>query len=31
MPEPRKVAYEQLDTWLEDYLGAAFDITTETG
>jgi alpha-beta hydrolase superfamily lysophospholipase len=31
MPRPRKVAYQQLDTWLDDYLGAASDIASHNG
>jgi alpha-beta hydrolase superfamily lysophospholipase len=31
MPQPRQVAYQQLDTWLDDYLGAASNVTTESG
>jgi alpha-beta hydrolase superfamily lysophospholipase len=31
MPQPRQVAYEQLDTWLDDYLGAASNVTTQNG
>ncbi len=34
MPEPRKVAYQQLDTWLDSYLSylrPSSNITTETG
>lgn len=27
MPQPRQVAYQQLDTWLDDYLGAASNVT----
>ena len=28
MPQPRQVAYQQLDTWLDDYLGAASNVTS---
>jgi alpha-beta hydrolase superfamily lysophospholipase len=31
MPQPRQVAYQQLDTWLDDYLGAAFNVTPRNG
>jgi alpha-beta hydrolase superfamily lysophospholipase len=31
MPQPRQVAYQQLDIWLDDYLGAASNVTTESG
>ncbi len=31
MPQPRKVAYQQLDTWLDDYLGAASDVVSRNG
>ena len=31
MPQPRKVAYQQLDTWLDDYLGAASDVASHNG
>jgi len=31
MPQPRQVAYQQLDTWLDDYLGAASNVTTGNG
>ena len=31
MPQPRQVAYQRLDTWLDDYLGAAFDVTRRNG
>ena len=31
MPQPRKVAYQQLDTWLDDYLGAASDVASQNG
>jgi alpha-beta hydrolase superfamily lysophospholipase len=31
MPRPRQVAYQQLDTWLDDYLGAASDVTSQNG
>jgi alpha-beta hydrolase superfamily lysophospholipase len=31
MPQPRQVAYQQLDAWLDDYLGAASNLTTESG
>jgi len=31
MPQPRQVAYQQLDTWLDDYLGAASNVTTRNG
>ena len=31
MPQPRQVAYQQLDTWLDDYLGAASDVTSQNG
>ena len=31
MPQPRQVAYQQLDIWLDDYLGAASNVTTRNG
>jgi alpha-beta hydrolase superfamily lysophospholipase len=31
MPQPRRVAYQQLDTWLDDYLGAASNVTPRNG
>jgi alpha-beta hydrolase superfamily lysophospholipase len=31
MPRPREVAYQQLDTWLDDYLGAASDVASHNG
>jgi alpha-beta hydrolase superfamily lysophospholipase len=31
MPSPRAVAYQQLDTWLDDYLGAASDLASRNG
>ncbi|MGA8547413.1 MAG: alpha/beta hydrolase [Mycobacterium sp.] len=31
MPQPRQVAYQQLDIWLDDYLGAASNVKTESG
>jgi alpha-beta hydrolase superfamily lysophospholipase len=31
MPQPRRVAYQQLDTWLDDYLGAAAGIASHNG
>jgi alpha-beta hydrolase superfamily lysophospholipase len=31
MPQPRQVAYRQLDTWLDDYLGAASNVSTGNG
>jgi alpha-beta hydrolase superfamily lysophospholipase len=31
MPQPRKVAYRQLDTWLDDYLLAGSNIATGKG
>jgi alpha-beta hydrolase superfamily lysophospholipase len=31
MPQPRRVAYQQLDIWLDDYLGAASNVTTGNG
>jgi len=31
MPQPRQVAYQQLDTWLDDYLGAASNVTPRNG
>jgi alpha-beta hydrolase superfamily lysophospholipase len=31
MPQPRQVAYRQLDTWLDDYLGAASNVTPRNG
>jgi alpha-beta hydrolase superfamily lysophospholipase len=31
MPQPRQAAYQQLDTWLDDYLGAASNATTLNG
>ena len=31
MPQPRKVAYQHLDTWLDDYLGAASDVASHNG
>jgi hypothetical protein len=30
-PQPRRVAYQQLDIWLDDYLGAASNVTTGNG
>jgi len=31
MPQPRQVAYQQLDIWLDDYLGADSNATTRNG
>ncbi|WIM88315.1 alpha/beta hydrolase [Candidatus Mycobacterium wuenschmannii] len=31
MPQPREVAYRHLDTWLDDYLGAASDVASQNG
>jgi alpha-beta hydrolase superfamily lysophospholipase len=31
MPQPRQVAYRQLDAWLDDYLGATANITSQHG
>jgi alpha-beta hydrolase superfamily lysophospholipase len=31
MPQPRQVAYRQLDSWLDDYLGAASNVSTGNG
>ena len=31
MPQPRQVAYQQLDTWLDDYLGVASNVTPRNG
>jgi alpha-beta hydrolase superfamily lysophospholipase len=31
MPQPRRVAYQQLDTWLDDYLGAASNVASQNG
>jgi alpha-beta hydrolase superfamily lysophospholipase len=31
MPRPRQVAFQQLDIWLADYLGAASNVTTGNG
>jgi alpha-beta hydrolase superfamily lysophospholipase len=31
MARPRQVAYQQLDTWLDDYLGAASNVATQNG
>jgi alpha-beta hydrolase superfamily lysophospholipase len=31
MSEPRQVAYRQLDTWLDDYLGAASNVASANG
>jgi len=31
MPRPRHVAYRQLDIWLNDYLGAASNVSTGNG
>jgi alpha-beta hydrolase superfamily lysophospholipase len=31
MPQPRQAAYQQLDSWLDDYLGAASNATTRNG
>jgi alpha-beta hydrolase superfamily lysophospholipase len=31
MPQPRQVAYRQLDIWLDDYLGAASNVSTGNG
>jgi alpha-beta hydrolase superfamily lysophospholipase len=31
MPQPRQVAYQQLDTWLDDYLGAASNVASQNG
>jgi alpha-beta hydrolase superfamily lysophospholipase len=31
MPQPRQVAYHHLDTWLDDYLGAASNVASRNG
>jgi len=31
MPQPREVAYQQLDTWLDDYLGATSGVKPRNG
>jgi len=31
MSRPRQVAYRQLDTWLDDYLGAASNVASQNG
>ena len=31
MPRPRQLAYRQLDVWLNDYLGAASNVSTGNG
>jgi alpha-beta hydrolase superfamily lysophospholipase len=31
MPQPRQAAYQQLDIWLDDYLGADSNATTRNG
>ena len=31
LPQPRQFAYQQLDTWLDDYLGAASDTASHRG
>ena len=31
MSEPRRVAYQQLDTWLDDYLGATSNVASQNG
>ena len=31
MPQPRQVAYQQLDIWLDDYLGAASNVASQNG
>jgi alpha-beta hydrolase superfamily lysophospholipase len=31
MPQPRQVAYDKLDTWLDDYLGASAPATSGKG
>jgi alpha-beta hydrolase superfamily lysophospholipase len=31
MTRPRQVAYQQLDTWLDDYLGAASNAASQNG
>jgi alpha-beta hydrolase superfamily lysophospholipase len=31
MPQPRRVAYQQLDSWLDDYLGAASNVASQNG
>jgi alpha-beta hydrolase superfamily lysophospholipase len=31
MPQPRQVAYQQLDAWLNDYLGAATSVESRNG
>jgi alpha-beta hydrolase superfamily lysophospholipase len=31
MPQPRQVAYQQLDTWLDDYLGATSGVASHHG
>jgi alpha-beta hydrolase superfamily lysophospholipase len=31
MPQPRQVAYQQLDSWLDDYLGAASNVASQNG
>jgi alpha-beta hydrolase superfamily lysophospholipase len=31
MPQPRQLAYRQLDNWLDDYLGAAEPLPSAKG
>jgi alpha-beta hydrolase superfamily lysophospholipase len=31
MPQPRQLAYQRLDTWLDDYLGAATNVASQNG
>ena len=31
MPQPRQVAYQQLDIWLDEYLGAASNVASQNG
>ena len=31
MPQPRRVAYQQLDTWLDDNLGAPSNVASQNG
>ena len=31
MSQPRQVAYQQLDTWLDDYLGATSGVASQNG
>jgi alpha-beta hydrolase superfamily lysophospholipase len=31
MPQPRHVAYQRLNSWLNDYLGAAAGVASQNG